>query len=78
METYACGLEDFGQARVVVDAGVEDVDAGFEQLHAGAERGDAALEGRRCAGVHDCRGLVCMILFFNQYRYRIRRIQLSQ
>jgi hypothetical protein len=29
LETYACGLKDFGQAWVVVDAGVEDVDAGF-------------------------------------------------
>ena len=43
LSTYACSLEDFGQAWVVVDAGVEDIDAGFEQLHAGAERGDAAL-----------------------------------
>lgn len=75
--TYACGLEHFGQAWVVVDAGVEGVDAGFEQLHAGAERGDAALEGGRYAGVHDCRPFVCMNLFFNRYRYCIRRMHLS-
>ena len=66
IQTYACGLEHFGQAWVVVDAGIEDVDAGFEQLHAGAERGDAALEGGRCAGVHDCRSLACMNLFILQ------------
>lgn len=76
--THACGLEDLGQTWVIVDAGVEDVDAGFEQLHAGTERGDAALKGRRCAGVHDCRMSFRMNLSFNEYRYCIRRIQHSQ
>jgi hypothetical protein len=44
-KAYACGLEHFCQARVVVYACVEGVDAGFEELHAGSEGGDAALEG---------------------------------
>ena len=45
LKTHSCGLQHFGQTRVVVHAGVESVDAGFEELHAGSEGGDAALEG---------------------------------
>lgn len=47
--TYACGLQHFAQARVVVDTSVECVDAGLEELHAGAEGRHAALQGCRSA-----------------------------
>lgn len=49
---YACGLQDFGEARVVVDARVKDVDAGVKKLHAGAKGRDAALQCIGCAGLH--------------------------
>ena len=51
---YALSLQHFRKARVIADAGVENIDAGVEELHAGAKGGDAALEGVVGGGIHCC------------------------
>lgn len=50
-EAYPHGFEHRGEAREVLDAGVEGGDRGGEEGDGGAEGGDAVGVGGHCGGV---------------------------